>query len=411
MVLLALALAPAIAIIMFILYRDRFNREPPASLFISFFYGVLATIPVLLLEVGAGYFEATGTIQGTIIMAFFGVALVEEAVKFLPLRLYSFTRKSFDEPLDGIVYAVMIGMGFATLENILYVYEHGMQTGFLRMLTAVPGHATFAVIMGYYVGKAKFDYANRIKLLLTGLVLATFFHGLYDACLFLIKKVSDPIAIVLALFALTTYIFALVLSSRLIKQHRLISMGLYKNSPTITIRNATKEDIALIRTLARQIWPATYKKTLPPAQINYMMNLFYTDEALQKQMQAGHRFIIIYNSGIPVGFASFNETEPTIYKLQKIYVVKSQQGRGIGRFVIDKVVRDITPAGATLLRLNVNKYNQAKDFYYKMGFEAIKEEKIDIGNGYFMEDYVMEKNLATENSGTNFIKKNLQSSN
>lgn len=395
--LLAIALAPTIAIILFILYRDKFNREPPVVLLVSFFYGILSTIPAMALELGAGYFNLQG-IEGTVIFAFLGVALVEEFVKFVPLRLYSFTRRSFDEPLDGIVHGVMVGMGFATLENIMYVYEHGMDTGLLRMFTAVPGHASWGAIMGYYVGKAKFNYDKRASLLFTGLLLATFFHGLYDACLFLTKQVDKDTAIVLALAALTTHIVGVILAARLIRQHRRISRALYKNTPVLTTRYATIADVPLIRTLAKQIWPQTYEKTLSRRQILYMMKFLYSENALEKQMQEGHQFIIVYNNAIPVGFASYSEIEPRIYKLHKIYLLTNQQGRGTGRFTIDQVIADIEHKAATVLRLNVNRHNKAKYFYEKLGFAVVKEEKIDIGSGYFMDDYVLEKNLADSNS-------------
>src|SRR6478672_7167816 len=136
--LLAIALAPSFAIILFILYRDKLDREPAIVLFASFLYGMISTIPAVALESAFGFLELSG-IHGTVVSAFLGVALVEELVKFVPLRFYSFSRISFDEPLDGIVHGVMIGMGFATIENIFYVYQHGMTTGWLRMFTAVPG--------------------------------------------------------------------------------------------------------------------------------------------------------------------------------------------------------------------------------------------------------------------------------
>ena len=394
--LLGIAIAPGFAIIVFILYRDKFNREPASVLLVSFLWGVAATIPAIGLEIAAGYFKLDKTINGTFAYAFLGVALVEELVKFIPLRFYSFTRRSFDEPLDGIVHGVMIGMGFAMLENIGYVLDPklgGIGTGVARMFLSVPGHASYGAIMGYYVGKAKFNYERRGLLLFTGLILATFFHGLYDGCLFVSQQVIKSQVGILVLGALATNIFAFVLALRLIRQHRKTSRNLYTTSPVFTIRNATVEDISLIRTLARQIWPPTYDKILQPAQVKYMMNLIYSEAALEKQMASGHQFIVIYNSSIPVGFASFSEVEPAIYKLQKVYVLINQQGRGTGRFAIDQVIAAIRPKGATALRLNVNRFNQAKGFYEKMGFAVISEEKIDIGSGYEMDDYVMEKSL------------------
>lgn len=395
MLALALALAPTLAIVLFILYRDKFDREPATVLFGSFLFGVLSTVPAIALEVGAGYFGLEETIQGTVIFVFFGVALVEEAVKFVPLRLYSFTRRSFDEPLDGIVHGVMVGLGFATLENLLYVYENGVGVAIARMFLSVPGHAAYGVIMGYFFGKAKFNYKHRIGLLLTGLVLATFFHGLYDSCLFVSQKVeNDTTKIILVLSALTTDIVAYFFAAKLIKQHRKVSRGLYYDKPVCTIGSASTADIPLIKTLANQIWPQTYHKILSKAQITYMMQLIYSEEALRKQMENGHRFILVYNAGIPVGFASFNEVEPTVFKLQKIYLLPNQQGRGTGRFTLHQVISLVQPAGATVLRLNVNRHNKAKSFYEKLGFAVVREETIDIGHGYVMDDYVLEKKLA-----------------
>ena len=224
-------------------------------------------------------------------------------------------------------------------------------------------------------------------------MLATFFHGLYDACLFLTQKVDKGTGVVLALGALTTHVVAVILASRLMKQHHLISKGLYKYKPVLTIRNADKRDIPLLCTLAKQVWPLTYEKILTRAQINYMMQLIYSEGSLEKQMESGHRFIIVYNTAIPVGFASYSEVESSVFKLQKIYLLMNQQGRGTGRFTIEQVIADILPQGATTLRLNVNRHNKAKSFYEKLGFSVVSEEKIDIGSGYFMDDYVMEKRL------------------
>lgn len=391
--LLALALAPGIAIIIFILYKDKFNREPPFVLFVSFLFGVLSTLPAIGLEMAAGVFELSG-IEGQLVFAFLGVALVEEFVKFVPLRLYSFTRRSFDEPMDGIVHGVMIAMGFAMLENVGYVYENGETTGWLRMFTAVPGHASWGVIMGYYAGKAKFNYKHRGRILLTGLLLATFFHGLYDGCLFATQEVDDDtVKGVLVIAAMSTHVFALVLAFRFMRRHRRLSHGLHRMKPVCTIRLAGESDIDLIRDLNSRVWPLTYEKILTRKQITYMMELMYSEGALQKQMRAGHQFIIVYNTGMPVGFASYSEVETGTYKLHKIYLLPNQQGKGTGRFTIEQILTDIRPKGATALQLQVNRNNKARTFYERLGFEVIREEKIDIGNGFFMDDYIMEKKL------------------
>ena len=139
-----------------------------------------------------------------------------------------------------------------------------------------------------------------------------------------------------------------------------------------------------------QVWPQTYTPILGNRQVDYMIDLFYAPEELQKQMeQSGHRFIICYHDREPVAFASWSETEPLIYKLHKIYILPGQQGKGIGRYMIGHIVSEIRSKGATALRLNVNRYNYpAKTFYEKTGFKHFKEEDINIGNGYFMNDHV-----------------------
>ena len=161
----------------------------------------------------------------------------------------------------------------------------------------------------------------------------------------------------------------------------------------LAVQNATPEDIPLIRDLTYNVWPQTYSNILTGKQINYMLELFYSKTSLQEQMKDHHLFLIVYDETMPMGFASYSEIDLGIFKLHKIYVLPGQQGKGTGRFLLDHIIKDILQQGAKALQLNVNRYNKAKDFYEKLGFAAIGEENIDIGNGYFMNDYVMEKKL------------------
>jgi RsiW-degrading membrane proteinase PrsW (M82 family) len=117
------------------------------------------------------------------IKAFIVVGMTEEFSKYIIVRYVSQPRKAFNEPFDGIIYAVMVSMGFAATENIMYVLQGGYEVALLRAFTAVPAHATFAIIMGYFMGKAKFSN-NKVKLNFTGLFLAVVFHGTYDFFLF-----------------------------------------------------------------------------------------------------------------------------------------------------------------------------------------------------------------------------------
>jgi ribosomal protein S18 acetylase RimI-like enzyme len=159
------------------------------------------------------------------------------------------------------------------------------------------------------------------------------------------------------------------------------------------IHKATHADISLIRDLALLIWPPTYSSILSKEQIDYMLDLLYSESSLVKQMQEGHEFILVYDEDERVGFASSSEVDPGIFKLHKIYVLPSQQGKGTGRFIIENLINQIKSAGASALKLNVNRHNNARSFYEKLGFAVIAEEDIDIGNGYFMNDYVMERRL------------------
>jgi diamine N-acetyltransferase len=160
------------------------------------------------------------------------------------------------------------------------------------------------------------------------------------------------------------------------------------------IKNASVEDIPLIRELTFRVWPQTYAATLSPEQIDYMLELMYSEVSLTRQMtEDGCHFILVFEDGNPVGFASFSETEKGIWKLHKIYVLLNQQGKGTGRFVIEHIIAAIKQQGAVALQLQVNRYNKAKLFYEKLGFRVIKIADFDIGHGYFMNDYVMEKDL------------------
>lgn len=393
--LILLALAPGVAICLFIFHRDAYNREPKLNLILSFILGAITIVPAALAEEAILGRTRTTDVGNIFVKAFLVVALIEELVKFLVFRLYSYTRKSFDEPLDGIVYAVVVSMGFATVENILYVQKFGWQVGIIRLFLAVPAHATFGVLMGYHAGKAKFEPNRETQLLLMGLFWAVFFHGLYDFCLFLqdsdIKEyISNGM---LFLGAIASFIIAIRLSMKQIKEHRRLSQQTYHPTETMLIRKAYQHDIPLIRDLTYKIWPPTYKEILSEDQVKYMLDLMYSERSLTQQMQQGHEFIILYDGVAPIGFASISVLEPCVFKLHKLYVLPSYQGKGAGKFLINALLKPMRRAGATSLLLNVNRQNKAKGFYEKLGFVIIKEEDIDIGNGYFMVDYVMELKL------------------
>lgn len=155
---------------------------------------------------------------------------------------------------------------------------------------------------------------------------------------------------------------------------------------------ATKEQLVIVKNLAYKIWPNAYETILSKAQLDYMLEMIYSIDSLEKQFNNGHIFLLIEDNQNFIGFASYelncNNSNKT--KLQKLYVLPEIQGKGIGKQVIDYIKDKVVLSNNLALFLNVNKFNKAKDFYQKYGFKIIKEEVIDIGNNYIMDDYVME---------------------
>ena len=228
--LLALAVAPGIAICIYIYLKDKYNKEPIGLLIWSFTLGMLSIIPAIIIQLGFTKYFGDWMNKDLLyvgIFAFGIVALSEEGSKFLMLRLFIFPRKAFDDPFDGIMYAVMVGMGFATLENIGYVYEHGMGTAITRMFLSVPAHGTFAVLMGYYVGLAKFDPSKHGRYFLLAILLPAFFHGSFDFCLF------SGIEWVQVLGALASFTIAIILSLRAIRKKQALSKAHFESANVI----------------------------------------------------------------------------------------------------------------------------------------------------------------------------------
>lgn len=162
------------------------------------------------------------------------------------------------------------------------------------------------------------------------------------------------------------------------------------------IKVAAEEDLSTIRQLAYSIWPHSYTKILGTKQVNYMLQKIYSPAALKNELNnLGHHFILVSEEEKPIAFAAFSmhENDPCVYHLNKIYVLPSHQGKNLGKQIIKYVITEIKKMGATSLQLNVNRHNNALHFYEKQGFKIIRTEDIDIGEGYFMNDYVMEKKL------------------
>ncbi|MGY8988586.1 MAG: PrsW family intramembrane metalloprotease [Flavobacteriales bacterium] len=219
--LLLFAVLPPLLIAYYVYQKDKYDREPKKLLIKSFLFGCLAIIPAVFLELWADGLS----VFGLFIYVFVGIALIEEGVKYFFLKKYLYTRKEFNEPMDGIVYAVMISLGFATVENIGYVFGsesedgQGLLVAVMRMFTAIPLHAVCGIILGYFVGLAKFS-ENSKPLLYKGLFLAILVHALYDYFLFLGEGRGDAEVVQLLILSMITLAIAIYFSKKAIKLHQ-----------------------------------------------------------------------------------------------------------------------------------------------------------------------------------------------
>ena len=187
LMLLIMALAPGIGIILYIYLKDIHEPEPIGQLAFGFTLGIVS----MLLATGVTYLIYQNihfdqkSFGDMAIKAFVIVALVEEASKYLFIRGILYPNDNFNEPFDGIIYSVMVGMGFAMTENLIYVFNGDGGTALVRMFSAVPAHALFAIIMGFFLGEAKLEHKHTFLYGLAGIGFATLTHGIYDYFLFI----------------------------------------------------------------------------------------------------------------------------------------------------------------------------------------------------------------------------------
>ncbi len=157
-----------------------------------------------------------------------------------------------------------------------------------------------------------------------------------------------------------------------------------------TIRLATSADFRAIRTVVHEVWPIAYREMITPAQISYMLEMMYSDDALHEQVQKeGCVFLVYEEDNIIQGFASFSDIGNTLFKLHKLYVYTTMHGKGIGKALLDEVKKRVVEIGGNAIELQVNKKNVAREFYLKQGFTIHRELVLDIGDGFVMDDYVM----------------------
>lgn len=204
--LLVLALAPVLIILIYIYVRDKYDKEPLPLLLKSLVLGGLISIPVVFVE-GAltALWQGEFTITHAGYTAFVVAGLTEELFKFIILYWLIWKHKEYDEKYDGIVYAVFISLGFAAVENVLYVLEYGAETGYLRAFTAVPAHAFFGVVMGFYFALAKFVPGKKSVNLVKALLIPILLHGVYD---FILMSQHEALMLLFVPYMIWMFFFA-----------------------------------------------------------------------------------------------------------------------------------------------------------------------------------------------------------
>lgn len=219
------ALAPVGILFFYILHKDKNDPEPAEQLLKAFALGLLSTIASLLISIPLGllglYPDVPEGVLGAIATSFFGASIPEEIAKFAMLWLVLRNNKHFDERMDGIVYAVCVSLGFAALENLMYLFgnpEDFLSIGLSRAIFAIPGHFGFGILMGYYYSLARFSPHNQKRNLALTLAAPILAHGIYDSLLF-ISDVSPLLSAVMTILFLLFCHRLWKLGSKSIEKH------------------------------------------------------------------------------------------------------------------------------------------------------------------------------------------------
>jgi len=245
LLLLLLALAPCLFLLWYFYYRDRYEREPKKKILKIFLIGALMVLPAALLEYAliTGLQHVASGIVSIFVMSFIIIAPIEELAKYFTVRRWIYRSMEFNEVMDGIVYTVAASLGFATVENILYVLQHGIAVGIARAFLAVPGHAFFGAIMGFYIGRAKFRIEHETRYLVTGVLLAIFFHGLYD--FLALTQTALALLVIVVIIALGIWVFRNLKKAELQSKVRVVeeSIAVPTKQPAEDVSSIPQEKI------------------------------------------------------------------------------------------------------------------------------------------------------------------------
>ena len=210
---LIIAVLPAYLIGLYVYNKDK-DKESRKLLTKLFCFGMLSCFPGIILELLLGSFFGEPDTMNSIelfIYVVIGIAFAEEFVKWFVVRKVAYDSHEFDHVYDSIVYCVFVSLGFATLENIGYVFMGGITTGILRAICAVPGHAADAIIMANYIGLAKIADVNGNKSdmkknMILSIIMPTFLHTIYDYCIF---KANVLYLILFVFFLIFIYVYSI----------------------------------------------------------------------------------------------------------------------------------------------------------------------------------------------------------
>ena len=217
LLLLGISILPVILLLLYIYKQDKYEKEPIGMLLLAFVGGIISIVLDLIL---VGIINGIWYSDTVFYSAFMEAGFPEEFCKFLILFLFFWWNKNFNEYMDGIVYATFVSLGFACLENIMYVFGTGFGTGIMRAIISVPGHFLFGVLMGYFISLAKFDEKNRLFYLILSVLVPAVVHGLFDWLLMVADTMGIGGQIVILGIFIVGDVFLWITGVRYIRTHR-----------------------------------------------------------------------------------------------------------------------------------------------------------------------------------------------
>jgi protease PrsW len=219
---LSAGVAPGLALLSYFYLKDEYEPEPIFFVLRTFLYGALLVFPIMFIQ---HVIDTEHLIKSQILEAFLSTSLLEEFFKWFILFYVVYQHVEFDEPFDGIVYGVSVSLGFATVENIFYLIANGIEHAIARALLPVSSHALFGVIMGFYIGKAKFTDRNKSLWVILSLFLPFILHGSYDYIMISLKQ--------WLLYIFPFMLFLWWLGLRKVKKAKILSANHFKKQYTI----------------------------------------------------------------------------------------------------------------------------------------------------------------------------------